>query len=218
MPTTKEEMLIRHQQAVADYFIALMRSIDPYVCVAGGAPRDWFLGKPAADIDIFYQCPTIMLECEFEPVLKLLDEGAVECYMQEDELQKYLQGILGVTLEGSEPPEPPEPIDFKNLGLTQKQDDYELNPDLLYVHNAVWQGVKLQFMAMQSDVRDVHETFPLNISQAKYTSGRGILGTTAFHLGHSAKSIWKTGDAYNGGQKYMNKIQNKFKDYSWDEA
>lgn len=45
---------ITHQKSVADLVLKQLFTIDPFSIVAGGAPRDWYLGKPATDIDAFF--------------------------------------------------------------------------------------------------------------------------------------------------------------------
>ena len=49
--------LIDSQKIVADEVLDMMYLIDPYCIVAGGAPRDWYFGKEATDIDLFFYCP-----------------------------------------------------------------------------------------------------------------------------------------------------------------
>lgn len=45
---------IAQQKAVADEVLNRLFSIDPHSIVAGGAPRDWYMGYPASDIDVFF--------------------------------------------------------------------------------------------------------------------------------------------------------------------
>jgi len=45
--------LIAKQKAIADDVLEKLFMIDPYCIVAGGAPRDWWHGKPANDVDAF---------------------------------------------------------------------------------------------------------------------------------------------------------------------
>jgi hypothetical protein len=52
--TLTDSVLITHQQKVADLVLKQLFTIDPFSIVAGGAPRDWYLGKPATDIDAFF--------------------------------------------------------------------------------------------------------------------------------------------------------------------
>ena len=45
--------IIEKQKNVADNLLAKLELADPFCIVAGGAPRDWYLGKQASDIDVF---------------------------------------------------------------------------------------------------------------------------------------------------------------------
>lgn len=44
---------IEEQKKIADEIINKLRAVDPYCIVAGGAPRDWYFGNPANDLDIY---------------------------------------------------------------------------------------------------------------------------------------------------------------------
>lgn len=49
--------VITKQKAIADEVLSKLEAIDPFVIVAGGAPRDWWYGKEATDIDVFLHIP-----------------------------------------------------------------------------------------------------------------------------------------------------------------
>lgn len=44
---------IKHQQEVAKEVLHKLEILDPYCILAGGAPRNWFLGKEANDLDFY---------------------------------------------------------------------------------------------------------------------------------------------------------------------
>jgi hypothetical protein len=46
--------IIKMQQAVADTVLQRLLTIDPFAIVAGGAPRDWYLGREATDLDVYF--------------------------------------------------------------------------------------------------------------------------------------------------------------------
>ena len=46
--------IIKMQQAIADTVLQRLLPIDPFAIVAGGAPRDWYLGQEATDIDVYF--------------------------------------------------------------------------------------------------------------------------------------------------------------------
>lgn len=47
------QRIIEEQKVVADDVLQRLFPIDPFAIVAGGAPRDWSLGTPATDIDVY---------------------------------------------------------------------------------------------------------------------------------------------------------------------
>lgn len=52
---------IEKQKQVADVVLEKLTAIDPYCIIAGGAPRDWYFGKEATDIDVYvYVNPGIL--------------------------------------------------------------------------------------------------------------------------------------------------------------
>jgi hypothetical protein len=46
-------MDIKQQQAIADTILDKLYVIDPHCILAGGAPRDWYFGLPATDLDFY---------------------------------------------------------------------------------------------------------------------------------------------------------------------
>lgn len=46
---------IEHQKEVSKKVLGLMKPFYPNMLIAGGAPRDWRLGKPAKDVDIYME-------------------------------------------------------------------------------------------------------------------------------------------------------------------
>ena len=67
-------MNIQEQQKVADVVLSLLETLDPKAVLAGGAPRDWYFGKEATDLDFYLNIN--MLPVEFEDVLS--DFGVTE--------------------------------------------------------------------------------------------------------------------------------------------
>jgi len=74
--TTQEQ--IEHQQWVADTVIDMLYPIDPYTIVAGGAPRDWYLGKPATDVDVFFHSAVDSIT-QIEEMLKRVGLTLLHC-------------------------------------------------------------------------------------------------------------------------------------------
>lgn len=101
-PVTLEEIKIHHQQSVAAYIIALLRQIDPHACVAGGAPRDWYLGIPAQDLDFYYN-PAPSTEFHIKEHLERILNMQVDFHTSEEYSvfeHEYLENVFVVDLQG----------------------------------------------------------------------------------------------------------------------
>lgn len=48
---------IANQKLVADIVLSKLELLDRYCIIAGGAPRDWYLGNVATDIDVYLHYP-----------------------------------------------------------------------------------------------------------------------------------------------------------------
>ncbi len=78
------------QKDTADKALDLLYSVCPSAIVAGGAPRDWYLGIPAKDIDIFITADNRWTTSEIVEVLsKLGFEKVTPITPKEDGLQNY---------------------------------------------------------------------------------------------------------------------------------
>lgn len=67
-PTIAER--IEHQKYIADGILDKLFPIDPYCICAGGAPRDWYLGKVASDLDIFIHVNPNLTLTKIDQMLK----------------------------------------------------------------------------------------------------------------------------------------------------
>jgi hypothetical protein len=56
---------VENQKIIAQQVMKLVEIIDPTCIVAGGAPRDWYMQKPAKDVDIFVNSPYSYSNCSF---------------------------------------------------------------------------------------------------------------------------------------------------------
>ena len=50
-------MTITEQMDIAECVYDIFRGIDPHCILAGGAPADWWLNRPANDLDFYYYVP-----------------------------------------------------------------------------------------------------------------------------------------------------------------
>jgi hypothetical protein len=52
-----KEQTIQQQKDIADELLGLLEIVDPSLILAGGAPRNWFFGETAKDLDIYLYIP-----------------------------------------------------------------------------------------------------------------------------------------------------------------
>ena len=65
-------MNIEQQKKVADDVLKKIECVDPTAIVAGGAPRDWYLGNLASDIDVFFYFRNDLTTTRIGDILKSL--------------------------------------------------------------------------------------------------------------------------------------------------
>jgi hypothetical protein len=53
LKTEMKSKTIESQKTCAHAALNMLHIVDPYSCILGGAPRDWALGNPAKDLDIY---------------------------------------------------------------------------------------------------------------------------------------------------------------------
>lgn len=46
--------VVKLQQSYADQVLSMIEQIDRHAIIAGGAPRDWYLGEEATDLDVYF--------------------------------------------------------------------------------------------------------------------------------------------------------------------
>lgn len=85
-------MRIKQQMEIANEVLTKLETFDPTCILAGGAPRDWYMGKPATDLDFYIY---------FRPELSM----------------RYLESIfkdLGFNLTAKELSNPEIPMNYKH--------------------------------------------------------------------------------------------------------
>jgi hypothetical protein len=53
LKTEMKSKTIESQKVCANAALNMLHIVDPHSCILGGAPRDWALGNPAKDLDIY---------------------------------------------------------------------------------------------------------------------------------------------------------------------
>ena len=91
---------IESQMNCANAVLRMLHMVDPGSCILGGAPRDWALGNPAKDLDVYVQ------GYPYEPRSSILDRVSQSLELQSNEIEDvtndsyYMHskdnGVLGV--------------------------------------------------------------------------------------------------------------------------
>lgn len=178
-------MDIEQQKQVAEKILFDLEVVDSHAILAGGAPRDWFFGKEATDLDFyFYPSP-----------IKYLPDGK---HLSLNKLISDFASLKFPTFIKSEYP----------------YDDR--NPHLVLVFDGEYDGMKVQFMCMNIPTEFVVDLFALNICHIWYKDGK-INTTPAFDACVQSKTIHIINPLYGKRDKYVQKIVNKFPEFSLSE-
>lgn len=99
------EQIIEKQKDVADKILDKLFPIDPFAICAGGAPRDWHFGKPAAaDIDIFFHTGveqlTIVAEMLRHVGININNGQSGDNLPEWYKLNPNLKAVFGTTVDG----------------------------------------------------------------------------------------------------------------------
>lgn len=166
---------IEKQKEVATEMLRKLGIISNVV-VAGGAPRDWYFGKPAKDIDYY-------IEAEPAHVINAL-------------------GVLGFKVTEVKYPE-------TFIAAYAKCEDVTCIIDLEY------KGEKHQIMTC-SDLWHVVKSFPVDISKITFDLKDGLMPFADF-TDCVKKKTMVVAAGYNLTDPYIQKIMQKFPDYSYVE-
>lgn len=95
---------IKHQKKVADEVITKLRLIDRKAIVAGGAPRDWYFGNPAKDIDCYIYSRSNEQTVESLRILgfNIVSIKQIEEFNQEYTKCQYINQIVNVSYKGED--------------------------------------------------------------------------------------------------------------------
>lgn len=182
--------IIEKQKLFAKEVLEKLQLIDPNATLAGGAPRDWWLGKPAKDLDFYFY-----------------STFTVNRHMQRLADAVGLTDICG------------QDFCSKHSGFTGRDVSYERMPHLRSVTNSKHDlgGFGLdgcQFMWIVEKFRPVkfvEDYFATPLSQAWF-DGDNVYTTKRFINAHERKVInWING--CQGNSPYADKIRSYFPDY-----
>ena len=93
-------MRIEDQKNIANAVMYKLEAIDPYCILAGGAPRDWYLGREASDLDFYLCVPDRETQSAFESRLRRVglsfDIAFKDSGLANMEVYKNMPGIKGI--------------------------------------------------------------------------------------------------------------------------
>ena len=72
-----DSIVIKEQKEIADELLECLSIVCPNVILAGGAPRDWYMGNPANDLDIYLALPDLTYGSNKRQLSKVLPEEVV---------------------------------------------------------------------------------------------------------------------------------------------
>lgn len=161
--------------------------------IMGGAPRNWYLGKPAIDIDVFFTVKVKKVDKTLS-LKRLLDLFSASVHVDFEHIEADLNS-RGFNVSSGTPD-----------GL------YDGNPNLIFVWDCTFEGQKINFIWVTED--HSIDDFVYSTSKAWYNhSTGGVQFTQDFKLSHRHKVHVQTGKKYMNGEKYDAKMKAYFPDY-----
>lgn len=151
--------LITIQKEIAKEVLEALEVIDPSCLLAGGAPRDWFFGKPATDLDFY--------------VYDARDLG------QTVWLDRLNKTLLDVEILGNVEGKTAEDVDC----------EYSSMEHLRYVFEGKYMGMTVQVMVMSVPTySSVLNHFCSDICKI-WWKGNKVIPTIEFMLAHATRTI-----------------------------
>ena len=181
-----ESLQIQIQQVIAKEVLEALEILDPNCILAGGAPRDWYLGKPAKDLDFYFQGLT---DSALGKVIRQLSKvlGVPE------ESFVHLCGTQNPLGDGDNPP-------YKG--------EYSRMKNLVRVIELEYLGIKIQFMEMSEKTFGVVEEFSCVICQFRW-KGYEVKGTKQA-LSSVENKVITFKEGYGDEHKHVKKMKERF--------
>lgn len=87
----------RHnEKRLGEEVLQRIKKIDPNAIIAGGAPRDWWMGKECSDIDIYLKAPELSSDPLRQAAISLLGFNRVRSMSAVDEDYEGISDLLAV--------------------------------------------------------------------------------------------------------------------------
>ena len=169
--------LIAAQMATADKVLKQLNTDEFEAVCVGGAPRDWWMGKPANDIDI---C-VVRKPVKFDPG-NMVAIPWLEAY---DAVGEYAT-TCGFEVSFSAPED-------------RVPKGYESNPNLDGVYDLTVDGHKVQLLVVSTSVAAYVANFPYSVCKITYAE-RCLRPSKEFELSVDMQVVVATGDLYVNGK------------------
>jgi len=155
---------IQKQKEVANFFLNKLEMLDPNIICAGGAPRDWSLGKEASDIDIFMRFPNHSIleiiktfaRLEIRPTEEWLNKRRE--FENKNESEVKTVDILF----------PSQPNVFSGIKLEIEQSPYDKQKEIRFVYDTIFENEKVQIVVTKNKPEKYVMTWELSNSRVLY--------------------------------------------------
>ena len=195
--------MIEHQKAVAKSVLNKLQTLDLYVVLAGGACRDWWLDKEAADLDFYlYYNPKYPSSSLKDVLIRLfgdIDVTEVERKpsdwydnLEEDDRKRFDKEVL--SKHGFRYTSDMSISNVFEFTIDDVKCQVIFKNDLVYAENLI-----------SGFCFDICQAYSLNIDEIKTTP--------KFDKAVKHKAIQITGEFYSQKDAYIKKIKSKFPDY-----
>ena len=183
---------IEHQKRVGSDVLDRLFAIDPTCILAGGAPRDWYLGKPASDLDFYVYDGRTGTKGDITSGI----DTSCEVFLKRLEAVGLVSGW--------------------NLLCKPEVNDYSHMPSI----NSVWENViggeRVQIMRMCEPTFNVISLFDTSICRAYCVGDCGSI-----HKHPSFEASIKSGiitvlEGYDKEVPHVTKMMERFPDYTFE--
>ena len=202
-------MSIKKQKEVTNKVLKTLRSngFDD-ILVCGGAPRDWYMGNEANDVDIYVgRGDDVELNFGYLELALSNDLGVQDFrYMADEDVETVSDVEIGSIFLG---------LDHVKV-KSSVPDQYRHNKYLNQVTECTVDGVKFQFMDITGTTTAIgsYAMFPFNLCLATY-DGERIRTSELFVEGILDKVLCKINQDYDEEETYVKKIKSRFPDYTY---
>lgn len=175
-------MNIEEQKGIADEIYTKLKVIDPYCILAGGAPRDWYFGNTANDLDFYFH------------------SGGSTITATKSQLGFFFPEVTLLMHNDSSA--------FKN----GQDERYKTMPFLRRIWEMHYKGVKVQLIQLSENLKQfkVVDFMDVSICQCSYLNGQ-IRMHDNFKKTLVSGIMFLTSEGYNWSDRHGVKMAERFK-------